>query len=132
MGISVKSVVGSFDPLVAVSALRRAASDDFLSFSGRLDRNQFWHALGAIIALFLLAVLPGFIIPVLNGLQWVVALTSIPLIASLGVRRMHDISLSGAWFLVPVANLVFAARKGRAGPNRFGVDPDGFSMDTFA
>ena len=63
----------------------------------------------------------------LNGL-WSLAVL-IPGIAA-GVRRLHDTNRSGWWLLIPFIPLVGAiiliiwlARPGDAGPNRFGAAP---------
>jgi uncharacterized membrane protein YhaH (DUF805 family) len=39
---------------------------------------------------------------------------------AVGVRRMHDLDLTGWFILFPVYNIVLAASKGTDGPNRFG------------
>jgi uncharacterized membrane protein YhaH (DUF805 family) len=38
-------------------------------------------------------------------------------------RRMHDVNKGGAFFLIPIYNLVLACTAGDTGPNRFGPDP---------
>lgn len=65
-----------------------------------------------------------------NVLSLVVVIATLFVGIILGVRRLHDLDLSG-WailmILIPLANIVFLLyltfAKGTTGPNRFGADP---------
>ena len=69
-------------------------------------------------------------LPSLLDAVWVIV-TFIPSLA-VGVRRLHDINRTGWWlllWLVPVSVVggivlvVWACRRGDAGPNKYGPDP---------
>ena len=113
-----------------ISALKKYAV-----FSGRSRRAEYWYfvlfsTLIGIGASTLDAFLYGleseaFVTPSL----FISLAMTVPSI-SVGVRRLHDIDKSGWWMLLSlilivgwVPLLVWAARTGTMGPNRFGDDP---------
>lgn len=123
----------------------------YFDFSGRSRRLEFWafhlaFALvqGAIMAAFT----DGRLVEGANWWSWAGAvsplgdalagalfvLCALPMLA-LAVRRLHDVDRSGFWLLlhfVPglgsLILLVFSLLDGSVGPNRFGPDPKGRSL----
>ncbi|HTH98017.1 MAG TPA: DUF805 domain-containing protein [Stellaceae bacterium] len=106
-------------------------------FRGRASRSELWW-----FQLFLLLVVFGLgIVSLILGIDphAVMALAEVALllpILGLQVRRLHDVNKSGWWLLllfIPVVGgivlLIFYCLKGTSGPNRFGDDPLGGSLD---
>lgn len=124
--------MGRFDLNYGVSVFGRALLRDFAQFSGRVERREFWHVLSVAVIVMAVALLIGAVWTVLSVAALIVFGAMVFVVMSLGVRRMHDVSLSGLWFLAPGVNFVLAAQRGRAGPNRFGPDPQGYRLDAFA
>ena len=88
----------------------------YLQFSGRATRSEYWYF---ILFYTILAFVIGFVDGLLSGITGGIPVltliyflgTIIPSIA-VGVRRLHDISKSGWWYLiafVPLASLVLIA-----------------------
>ena len=87
----------------------------FLSFSGRLNRFAFFMRLLAVIILPTLAILVmwlvvalipliGFVLwPLALGLTIIIAILSTIAYIALHVRRLHDMGLSGLWYLLILA-----------------------------
>ena len=120
--------------------------DDYLSFKGRLNRKPFiLRSLGITIVPVLLMVwifylFAGGFPPNLEyqhkDLIWIhvtlhLLLMIVPVISgfSLGVRRCHDLNLSGWWLLlgtVPYVSVAWAfylmCKKGTEGQNAYGED----------
>jgi len=111
----------------------RINMEQFFSFKGRLRRKTF-----AIRNLPLVIVYVVATAIVKNSEDTVVLLITLLVIIipgaiasiSLTLRRLHDINLSG-WFylinLIPIVNILFAFyeifKEGTVGPNQFGEDP---------
>lgn len=111
----------------------RLAFTRYFDFSGRSNRGEFWWW---VLASLLIGFGMGIVDAILFGdlameaggpvsALWSLV-TLLPSLA-LGVRRLHDIGKGGLWLLlwfVPLVGwivlLVWASRKGDAGPNRFG------------
>lgn len=106
---------------------------NYVGFEGRACRSEYWYwvlftFLGSIVTAILDAILfPGNQIQLLNSLFGLAIL--VPSIAVL-IRRLHDIDKSGWWWLlsfIPIIGwiilIIWAVRRGDAGPNRFGPDP---------
>ena len=106
---------------------------DFLSFDGRINRwPYFWKTtvVGIVIAVpFMLSLLllPNFganiIVTLLSIFNFIIDL-------SFGIRRCHDIGISGWWLLltiVPFVNFLFIFyllfKAGTPGPNQYGPAP---------
>jgi uncharacterized membrane protein YhaH (DUF805 family) len=107
------------------TAVKTVLTENYVNFHGRAQRSEFWwFALFAFVA----SVLLGAISDVLGGLFGLVVL--LPGIA-VALRRLHDVDLSGWWYLlvlIPVLGsliLIFAffIHRGTDGVNRFGPDP---------
>jgi len=110
----------------------------YLDFMGRSRRSEFWQFYLLILLLTALCVVGGVIIERTTqlpgneiGFHMVgyldVAIT-VPVFAVM-VRRLHDVGKSGWWLLaafIPFGVLpliMFLAREGTPGDNRFGPDP---------
>ncbi|WP_298495405.1 DUF805 domain-containing protein [uncultured Maritimibacter sp.] len=128
----------------------RAVFSKYATFSGRSRRAElWWFVLFCFIANLVLSVVDSFLFGATTEtgslatgdysfssqtdtpiLSMIFALaTLIPSIA-VGVRRMHDINRSGWWLLIwfiPLVGwiilIVWYAKAGDRGPNRFGPDP---------
>lgn len=124
--------MGKLDLNYGVAVFVRAMFRDFAVFTGRVDRREFWHVFAVAVIIAILAWLPGLLSKPLGAAGLFVCAGLLFVIASAGVRRMHDLSLSGAWFFAPGVNIYLATRRGRVGPNRFGPDPHGHRIDAFA
>jgi len=105
-------------------------------FSGRSRRSEFWYfVLFYLIIYFVLALLDGFTgtFDSDSGMGLLSGLFALALIIpnlSVTVRRLHDTNRSGWWVLlclVPLIGqivlIVFMAKNGDVGENRFGADP---------
>jgi uncharacterized membrane protein YhaH (DUF805 family) len=105
-------------------------------FAGRARRKEYWM-FGLIHGVILLALgyphfLTGTIDPDshLGQIEMLYAFATFIPLAAVSVRRLHDIGLSGWWFLmcfVPLANLVFflsfMTRDSQPSENRYGPTP---------
>jgi len=88
-------------------------------FSERASRREYWYfMLGNFLAVIGIAVVgAGIHAQFLVNIYQLGAF--IPSVA-VAIRRMHDVNKSGWFCLVPIYNLILAARAGDTGPNRFG------------
>ncbi len=114
------------------------AFQKYAVFTGRSSRSEFWFfQLFTFLVTILLAVIAGVVAAITGAAEnvaiWPADLyifaTLIPSIA-ISVRRLHDIRLSGWWFLlsfVPlfgsVALLVMFCLDSQPGSNQFGPNP---------
>lgn len=100
----------------------------YATFTGRARRAEFWwFALLYIISYIVLSLIDvsgNNILPAIFALA-----VLIPSIA-LGVRRLHDIEMSGWWYLImliPLVNIIFwiyiGVKPGTPGQNQYGEDP---------
>jgi uncharacterized membrane protein YhaH (DUF805 family) len=95
---------------------------NYATFSGRARRSEFWY-------FFLFNVLIAFVLGFVGRLIGITVLSNIYTLAILipgiavGVRRMHDIGMSGWFLLVPIYNLILACTDGIKGDNVYGADP---------
>ena len=109
----------------------------FFTFTGRYNRSRYFFSM---LALSLgLGGLSGFLAVFLQAVNLdylgiAIYILVIPLIfigqISIGIRRLHDLDLSGWWYLLSFLlfiNIFFGIYllffKGTAGDNRFGSDP---------
>jgi uncharacterized membrane protein YhaH (DUF805 family) len=114
----------------------------FLSFRGRISRQEFWLGyVGVIVILFLLRrPLEDFSIYFFTptGHPWsddellfalvlpklIAAAISVWLLATISVKRLHDINLSAWWLPVFwLVGFILGFIPGNRGSNRFGADP---------
>ncbi|MAM62120.1 DUF805 domain-containing protein [Maritimibacter sp. UBA3975] len=116
----------------------------YATFSGRARRAEYWwFYLFYLIVYLLLGIVDSFVFgtttstdggfsattetPILSG---IFALATLLPILAVGARRLHDIDRSGWWLLIGLVPLVgvillivWFAKAGDTGPNRFGADP---------
>ncbi len=118
----------------------RTVLSKYATFSGRAPRSEYWWW---ILAYFILQIVLSIVDGILFGVsaasgESVGILTTIAGLALLlpnlavAARRLHDIGRSGWWqllLLIPIVGvivlIVWFARKGEEGANKFGDDPFG-------
>ncbi|MBY4610771.1 DUF805 domain-containing protein [Rhizobium sp. 9T] len=131
-------------------AVRTVLKQKYATFSGRASRSEYWwFGLFYVLALFPLAIVATVLAFLTSGggapspahytvVIWMLFTLAmlLPLI-SLQVRRFHDRSISGWWYLVLFAlsfipyaifltapvTIVISLLPGTEGPNKFGPDP---------
>jgi uncharacterized membrane protein YhaH (DUF805 family) len=125
----------------------RSGFSNYVTFSGRARRSEFWFwSLFAIIASVVAMLVDGMLFPGLMTAEVVDGMASVQsqggpvtLIVGLAlllpglamaVRRLHDTDRRGWWLLIAlipiigfIVLLVFYVTEGTRGPNRFGADP---------
>jgi uncharacterized membrane protein YhaH (DUF805 family) len=86
----------------------------FDDFKGRSTRREYWgwHVIFLATTALVAIIDPSDEMPG-QAAYVVFAVMQIPTIA-VGVRRMHDIGLSGWWHLVPIVNWILAAQPSKA------------------
>jgi uncharacterized membrane protein YhaH (DUF805 family) len=104
---------------------------NYVNFSGRAPRSEYWYWTLFAILLVLAAFLIDVSIGREQGILTVIAelIIALPGLA-VSVRRLHDLDKSG-WFVllafVPLVGsiilLIWFCMRGTAGSNRFGPDP---------
>ncbi len=113
------------------SGLLAARIDRYVLCRGRAARREFWRFSVVTMLIGFGADLADAVwcdgSPVFGAVASLMFL--VPAV-SMAVRRLHDLDLSGRWLwiiLVPLAGVVvlmiWDARQGTKGPNRFGPDP---------
>lgn len=119
----------------------RTCFNNYVTFSGRAQRSQYWwFALFGILGSMLLSLVDGMMFgfhrmdadPLSSLFSLAILLPSI----SVGVRRLHDRDKSGWWLLIGLIPLIgflvlvfWFVQRGTVGPNRFGPDPLGETYD---
>jgi uncharacterized membrane protein YhaH (DUF805 family) len=109
---------------------------NYVGFSGRAQRAEYWWFALVYVVIYMVLLTVDVITGtyhledgygLLSGLMSLALL--LPSIA-VTVRRLHDTDHSGWWLLIPlvpivggIVLLVFLARDGTRGANRFGPDP---------
>lgn len=107
----------------------------YFDFSGRASRKEYWMFILSIVTVAILFSMLGGVLTgtsqvlalVVLGVQFAILIPSI----AISVRRLHDVGISGWWFLIsfiPLLGLIllfFFLKKGDVGPNRYGEDPYG-------
>jgi len=95
----------------------------FVVFSGRARRREFW-------LFFLASFVVGLVLGWIPVIGWLVSLALFLPSLSVGVRRLHDTgrsALSLLFVLIPLVGfiilIVFWAKEGTSGENKFGPDP---------
>ena len=127
----------------------RSGFSNYVTFSGRARRSEFWFwFLFAIIVGVVAALLDSMLFPSMMDVQTemgdgvasvsaqggpISALVSLGLFLpglAVSVRRLHDVDRSGWWVLLAfipligiIVLIVWWATEGTRGPNRFGTDP---------
>jgi len=103
---------------------------NYAVFSGRARRKEYWvfylfNVLITLALFFLEAILKG-TAPTDDEPSILATLYELGIMLpslAVGVRRMHDTNRSGWWYLVPIANFIFAVTAGDPGANRYGLNP---------
>ncbi len=115
----------------------------YADFKGRACRSEYWYfALGMLLMYIVLGFIVGILafITGLSQLFFIISILPFVLLCpslAVSVRRLHDLNYSGWWilgymvlsmiplvsFIVAIVYLVYMAKKGTAGVNRFGADP---------
>ncbi|MBE3640488.1 DUF805 domain-containing protein [Mangrovicoccus sp. HB182678] len=121
-----------------IAAFRKAVLRNYATFAGRAGRAEFWwYCLAVFLLNILVNLADAFLVSPLLGLPGQAGLLSAILGLALilpglaiTTRRLHDTGRTGWWqllWLLPLIGfiilLVFCARRGEAGPNRFGAAP---------
>ena len=98
-----------------------AAIKKYAEFNGRSSRAEYWY-------FFLFNLIIGFVLGLIEGSNESMfsnlysLFVFLPSIA-VGVRRMHDISKSGWYIIIPIYNIILFASKGDKGVNKYGKAP---------
>ena len=105
----------------------------FFSLKGRINRKTYWLAMMVLVVLIVISIMmEKSIEETLQRLGVIMYLVLVwPLIA-VGVKRGHDLNMSGWWFLINIIPfgtlLIISAHgfvSGTKGPNRYGFQPKG-------
>lgn len=106
----------------------KSGFNNYVTFSGRAARSEFWFW-----TLFsILANLAAGIVDMVLGIGLVGLVVSLALLLpglAVSVRRLHDLDRTGWWMLLIltcigiILLIVWDCMKGTTGPNRFGADP---------
>ena len=109
-----------------VEAFKKVVLENYLNFSGRASRSEYWWF---YLAACLLAFFFTLVNEALGGLVWLAVF--IPFIG-VTVRRLHDTGKSGFYLLVsfipffgPLALLYWTLQDSEKGSNAFGPNPKG-------
>ncbi len=100
---------------------------DYVKFDGRVSRRQYWmFALFSFLISFVLGIIGG-LIPVLGIISLLYVLALVVPSVGLSIRRLHDLNLSGWFFLIclipfvgVIALLILFCLPGDAKANNFG------------
>lgn len=94
----------------------------YIKFDGRARREEFWmYYLVLMIILIVASIIDNITgIPIVGTIALLALL--LPTI-SVGIRRMHDIGLSGWYILIPFYNIYLWAQAGTPGTNEYGANP---------
>ncbi len=102
--------------------------NNYMEFGGRISRRQYWmFALFSILVGIVIGIVAG-IIPILSPVSVLYLLAILVPSIGLAVRRLHDIGLSGWFFLISIipyvgmiALLLLLCLPGDAKTNAYGV-----------
>lgn len=115
-----------------------SAMGKYASFSGRSGRQEYWLFLLVLMLLSLAAsvldlLLFGTALEHQGPIGALVLLVHFVPAVSVSVRRLHDVGRTGCWLVLGLtvigmlAIFSFALRRGDAGPNRYGAEPEELS-----
>ncbi len=104
------------------------------NFKGRARRSAYWYFVLANLIVSILLNILGSLVGVLALVAYLYSIAVFFPSLSLSVRRLHDISKSG-WFylfiLIPLVGwifvLVWMCKDSTPGPNQYGPNPKGFA-----
>ena len=113
-----------------ISNFRTVVTEHYFDFEGRARRQTYWYY---VLVYFIIAVVLGIVQGVVHMGSLLTSLLSLALLCpslGLGVRRLHDINMSGWWVLIGIIPFIgwaiviyWACQPGTAGANQFGADP---------
>tara|TARA_B100001057_G_scaffold247423_1_gene247784 strand:+ start:795 stop:1346 length:552 start_codon:yes stop_codon:yes gene_type:complete len=86
--------------------------------SGRSSRAEYWST---YLVIFLLAFISLFVSETLYSL---IVIADLFIGIGLGIRRMHDVGVSGWFLIVPFLNIVYALSKSEEKENKWGPIPN--------
>lgn len=98
---------------------------NYAGFEGRARRKEYWM-------FFLFNMVFSYGLLILSALAEVSALVFVSMLyifavlipsIAVGVRRMHDVGVSGWYLLVPFYSFILACTEGQNGENKYGADP---------
>ena len=126
--ISSETSVGTELPMVGFAEAVSRGFREYFTFDGRATRAEYWWwVLFFFVALIGVSIIDAFLTSgILFFLFWFGVI--IPHVA-VTVRRLHDINMTGWWFLIsliPFFGLVLfliCAQAGKMGTNKYGPDP---------
>jgi uncharacterized membrane protein YhaH (DUF805 family) len=107
---------------------------NYVSFSGRAPRSEYWYWTLFVILLSLAAGLIDLALFRDSGFSPIQSLIGLGLFLpglAVAIRRLHDLDRTGWWFFLVftiiggIVLLVWFCMRGTTGPNRFGPDPLG-------
>ena len=100
--------------------------ENYFNFNGRASRPEYWWWFLFYIIVYFAAITLDSVFS-LGALSLVVSLALFVPSLAVGARRLHDINKSGWWqllMIIPLIGiiiiLILSAKRGDAGPNRFG------------
>jgi uncharacterized membrane protein YhaH (DUF805 family) len=116
----------------------RYCLNNYVTFSGRADRPQYWWF---VLFNILVGIVAGIVDWILFGpdtrIIGALAGLALPLpTLAVAVRRLHDMDHTGWWILIGLTGigaiilLVWFCFRGTEGPNRFGPPASGQNMST--
>ena len=116
-------------PTMAFPDAVRSALTQYVTFTGRARRSEYWwfalFNLGLSVVAMLLDLAIGAVV-----LQAIVALGLLLPSLAVGVRRLHDTGRSGWWLLIalvplvgPIVLIVFMCTDSEPGSNAWGISP---------
>ena len=111
----------------------RYCLDNYVTFSGRADRPQYWWF---VLFNILVGIVAGIVDWILFGpdTRIIGALAGLALLLptlAVAVRRLHDMDHTGWWILIGITGigalilLIWFCFRGTDGPNRFGSSAPG-------
>lgn len=110
---------------------------NYVTFSGRAARSEFWYwTLFVFLATLVAGILDGAVFHDMQTgpLQAIVSLLLLLPGIAVSVRRLHDLDRTGWWLLLMftligiILLLIWDCMKGTTGSNRFGPDPLGAAV----
>lgn len=111
----------------------RSVFQKYVTFGGRARRSEYWwfFLFNSLVSSAL-----SYLVRMTDGSAFMEGLSALFSLAvflpglAVAWRRLHDVGKSGAnwfWIFLPIVGwillLVWLARPGQAGPNRYGLDP---------
>jgi uncharacterized membrane protein YhaH (DUF805 family) len=102
---------------------------NYLGFSGRAARSEYWYWMLFVILLWIVALLLDLTVLAVFNTTGVPIMILLAILATLlpsvavSARRLHDLDRSGWWAPLILPAFVWGFMRGTVGANRFGPDP---------